>query len=106
MQFQDIISLVREQFKDADASVVPGKLAVQFDITGEGGGIFYAEVKDSVLAIEPFEYHDRDVRLIMDSGDFIKMMRKELNPIAAFTVGKLKVDGDIGKALEITKFLE
>jgi putative sterol carrier protein len=39
-------------------------------------------------------------------SDFNKLLDGDLNPILAFTLGKLKVDGDIGKALEFSKLLK
>ncbi|WP_073386333.1 SCP2 sterol-binding domain-containing protein [Butyrivibrio fibrisolvens] len=33
-------------------------------------------------------------------------MSGKLDPVAAFTVGKLKVDGDLGKALEFANLLK
>ncbi|WP_442863377.1 SCP2 sterol-binding domain-containing protein [Butyrivibrio sp.] len=33
-------------------------------------------------------------------------MSGKLDPVAAFTLGKLKVDGDIGKALEFSNLIK
>ena len=42
----------------------------------------------------------------MKSDDFNKLISSKLDPIAAFTIGKLKVDGDVGKALEFSKLIK
>ena len=42
----------------------------------------------------------------MKMTDFIKMMNGKLDAVAAFTVGKLKVDGDISKAIEFSKLIK
>lgn len=105
MQFQDIFSKVKEQFGGTDTSSIKGLLAIQFNLTGEGSGTFYTEVKDGVLSIEPYEYNDRNAALTMSGDDFLLMLRKKLDPVAAFSTGRLRVEGDIGKALEITRFL-
>lgn len=44
-----------------------------------------------------------DVLFIIDSKEFLKLVHGKLDPVFAFTVGKLKVEGDLGKALEIQK---
>ncbi len=44
---------------ESDVSDISEHLAFQFNITGEAEGIFYAEVKDGALAVEPYEYFDR-----------------------------------------------
>lgn len=42
----------------------------------------------------------------MNGTNFIKLIDGKLDPIVAFTTGKLKVEGDINAALEIIKFLK
>lgn len=105
MDFQELFSQLREQFIKTDVSSVQGKLAIQVNLTGAPAGTFYIEAKDGRLSIEPYEYYDRDVALTVDAGDFVKMAKGKLDPVLAFTIGKLKVDGDIGKALELKKFI-
>ena len=63
MTFEAFFEKVKEAFKDADASGVTEHLAYQFNITGEAEGIFYVEVKDGKLYVEPYDYHDRDAML-------------------------------------------
>lgn len=105
MTFENLVEQVREKFYPTDISGIQGNLAVQFNITGEGEGAFYAEVKDGRLSIEPYEYYDRDVILTMSADDLIKMMNKKLDPVVAYTIGRLKVDGNLEKALEIVKLM-
>jgi putative sterol carrier protein len=38
--------------------------------------------------------------------NFNKLLAGKLDPVAAFTLGKLKVDGDVGKALEFAKLVK
>ena len=38
--------------------------------------------------------------------NFNKLIAGKLDPVAAFTLGKLKVDGDVGKAVEFSKILK
>ena len=35
-------------------------LAVQVNITGKDEGVFYVEVKDHRISVEPYEYNDRN----------------------------------------------
>lgn len=41
----------------------------------------------------------------MDSKDFIKMFKGELKATSAFMTGKLKIKGDIGKAMKLEKLM-
>ena len=105
MAFNELFKKAKAAFSKADPGVIKGKLAYQFDITGEGGGTFYVEIKDGAINIEPFDYHDRDVKLTLSVANFEKMLERKLNSALAFSTGKLKIEGDIGKALELKKLL-
>ena len=105
MTYEEIVEKVRERLKDADTSKVDGFLAIQVNITEEGAGAVYVEVKDGKLSVEPYEYHDRQALITMKSKNFIKLMEGSLDPVAAFTLGKLKIDGSIEKVLEFGKLL-
>ena len=106
MTYEEMFEKVKEKFKEADVSGIKEHLAYQFNITGEGEGIFYAEVKDGELYIEPYEYYDRDAIFICTADVLFKIISGKLDPIAAFTVRKLKVEGDIDKALKLKEFIK
>lgn len=46
---------------------------------------------------------DADVTLTASLEDFRAMMDGELNPTAAFMTGKLKIDGDMGMAMQLAQ---
>lgn len=100
-----VVEKVRKLAEKADVSKVDF-LAVQVILTDQDPGIFYVEVKDHKVHVEPYDYHDRNCSVSMTSDDFNKLIDGDLDPVAAFTVGKLKVDGDIGKAIEFSKLLK
>ena len=56
MTYADMFSKVKGMLMDADVSDIQEHLAYQFNITGEAEGIFYAEVKEGKLYVEPYEY--------------------------------------------------
>lgn len=101
MTFQEFFDKIKKQFGGADASKINEHLAYQFNITGEAEGIFYAEVKEGKLYIEPYEYYDRDAIFIASAKTFEKLLAGKLDPVLAFTTGKLKIDGSIEKALRL-----
>jgi len=105
MEFKELFAKAKAGLEQADAGVIGGNLAFQFDLSGENGGTFYVDVRDGVISVEPYEFHDRDVRFMLSTEDFGKMMEGKLNSVMAFTTGRLKIDGDIGKALEFKKLL-
>lgn len=105
MTYEELFQKVKDMFSKADVSGIKEHLAFQFNITGEGEGAFYAEVKDGVLSIEPYEYYDRDAIFICSADTLLKIAAGKLDPVFAFTTGKLKVEGSLDRALELQKFL-
>ena len=99
MTFEEMFNQVKDAFKNADVSGINEHLAYQFNITGEG--IFYAEIKEGKLYIEPYEYYDRDAIFTCSSEVLLKILSGKTNPITAVTLGKLRVDGNIDKALKL-----
>lgn len=105
MTFNELVEKVRERAKATDVSGIDF-LAVQINITGDNGGVFYLEAKDGNVNVEPYDYHDRSCGITLNQDNFIKLMNGKLDPVAAFTAKKLTVDGDVGKALEFSKLIK
>ena len=105
MEFDELLEKVKKIAGKADISGTDF-LAVQVNITGEEGGVFYVEVKDGKISVEPYEYNDRNCAITMNMKNFHKLLDGKLDPVLAFSLGKLKVDGDVGKALEFSKLIK
>lgn len=106
MTYQQIISEVKKFCADANLGDYKNHLVVEVAIKGEGEGVFYIEIKDGKINIEPYDYHDRDVRFNISADNFIKLATGKLDPVWAFTTGKLRIDGSVEKALEFKKVLD
>lgn len=106
MTFEEMFSKAKEMIMEHDVSNIPGHLAVQVNIVGDGEGAFYIELLDGKLYVEPYEYYDRDCKFIISAKNFFKLAEGSLNPVAAFTLGKLKVEGSIDKALEFQNIVK
>ncbi len=105
MTFDALLTKVRNMAQGYDAT---GRdfLAVQLNITGNDGGVFYVEVKDGRINIEPYEYIDRNCAITISMTNFNKLLDGKLDAVAAYSIGKLKVDGDLGKALEFSELIK
>lgn len=106
MTYESIVAAVRKKLSKADVSSIPGTLAFQVDVEGKAEGIFYIEIKDGQLHVESYDYHDRNARLIINGTNLMKLVNGKLDPVLAFTTGKLKVDGDTNAAMELIRFLK
>ena len=106
MTYADMFSKVKGMMMEADVSTVNEHLAYQFNVTGEAEGIFYAEVKEGKLYVEPYEYYDRDAIFTCSAETLFKIYAGKLDPVLAVTLGKLKVEGNIDKALYLKKLID
>lgn len=106
MTFEEILKASKETIMKHDVSSVPGHLAVQINISGEGEGAFYIELLNGKLYVEPYEYYDRDCKFIVSAKNFLKLAEGSLNPVTAYTLGKLKVEGSLEKALEFQRIVD
>ena len=107
MTYAEFFYEIKNKFMGADLSDITEHLAFQFNIEDEeAGGIFYVEVKDGVLSVEPYEYFDRDAMFTATPDTFMKIAEGKMDPIWAFTVQKLKVEGNIDKALRLKDIIE
>ncbi len=105
MEFEKILKKARTQAKKADISGVDF-LAVQINITDEDNpGVFYVEVKDRNINVEPYEYYDRQCMISIDSATLDKIMRGKADPVKCYDEGTLRAEGDLDKALTFTNLL-
>ncbi|MCL2634486.1 MAG: SCP2 sterol-binding domain-containing protein [Oscillospiraceae bacterium] len=101
-KFEKVFGELKEKTKNFDASSYGDFLAVQITLK-DLNEVFFIEVKEGKLTIEPHEYNDRQANIIISADNFVKMMNGKLNSVIAFTTGKLKIEGEVKKAQELSK---
>lgn len=106
MTYAEFFAEVKSRFMEADVSDITEHLAFQFNITGDASGIFYVEVKEGKLYVEPYEYFDRDAMFICSAQTLRDLADGKLDPVLAFTIQKLKVEGNLDKALRFKELAE
>ncbi|MDW8071634.1 MAG: SCP2 sterol-binding domain-containing protein [Anaerolineae bacterium] len=72
-----------------------------FRLSGEQGGEWTVTIADQTCNVTPGSTEKPDVTFLMDAADFLKMVRGELQPVVAFMQGKLKLQGDMNKAMKL-----
>lgn len=107
MTYEEFFKEFKQTFEGTDVSDLSEHLAYQFNIEDkEAGGSFYVEVKEGKLYIEPYEYYDRDAAFTCKPEILNKIVAGKLDPVMAFTLGQLKVEGSIEKALHLKEIVE
>ncbi|CAH0344040.1 SCP2 sterol-binding domain-containing protein [Bacillus sp. CECT 9360] len=77
----------------------------QYDIAGEAGGTFQLHLADGTAKVAEGEQEQANCILQMSMEDFRLFLLGKLNGTAAFMSGKLKLKGDIGKAIKLEGIL-
>lgn len=78
-----------------------------FNLTGSETGKWYLDLKSGSGATGKGDppAGNPDVTFTMDSNDFYKMFSGAMKPTTAFMSGKLKLKGDMGKAMQLEKIM-
>ncbi|MBE2201516.1 MAG: SCP2 sterol-binding domain-containing protein [Anaerolinea sp.] len=74
---------------------------IQFDLSGDGGGQWHAIIANGTIAVNEGPADAPKATLIMDANDFVDMSTGQLNAMAAFMGGKIKVEGDLGTIMKL-----
>jgi 3-hydroxy-3-methylglutaryl CoA synthase/NAD(P)-dependent dehydrogenase (short-subunit alcohol dehydrogenase family)/putative sterol carrier protein len=78
----------------------------QYRITGAKGGDWTVAVKDGTCEVVEGFAEAADCTLTIAAEDFVRLISGELNPMQAYTSGKLKIQGDIMKSQLIEKLFK
>jgi putative sterol carrier protein len=105
MTYEEIVKEAQKLVAKADASGISDHLAVQYNVTGEGEGAFYMEVKDGKVEVQPYDYNDRDILVTADAQTILDMMSGKLDVVAAYLTHKISAEGDLGKADILKKLI-
>lgn len=77
---------------------------IQYDITGEGGGKWYAEIANGKCEVKEGTHEKPKLTLIVDAQNWIDMVLGKLDGQQAFMSGKLKLKGDMMMAMKMSNF--
>lgn len=97
MTYEEIVYAIRSVYEDADARHIFEHIAVQIDIIGEGSGSLYIEVAERAVCVEPYDYHDRDGKIITDSYTVSDILSHKLSFKAALEQKRVKYEGNWNK---------
>lgn len=103
-------SSLEEIFENVETGFNPEKAEgvnaiFQFDVTGGGGGQYWARIANQQIEVERGEHPSPDMIMTATDEDFLALFNGELNPMMAFMQGKIKVKGEMALALKLQMML-
>ena len=98
MTYEELVDNVKQATKKAKVSKTVGHVAFQFNVEGEASGALCREGADGKAHVEPYEYYDRDILVTTSAETLINLVSGKLDPVKAYLEGKIKAEGNLGKA--------
>ena len=93
--------------KKPDLSKLTEDFAAQITMTDDDcHGIFYVAYLNSVLAMEPYDYHDNTVAINVNSVLLEEILKDKKDPVEAYNNGELQAWGNLGHALMMINALK
>jgi putative sterol carrier protein len=102
------VEAVFEQMPNAFRADKAGGVDVvfQYSISGEGGGDWQVVIKNGECQVTSGKHEAPTTTIKMSADDFLAMISGSLNPMQAYTSGKLKIEGDLMKSQLIEKLFK
>ncbi len=79
---------------------------IQFNVTGEGGGNWNANISGGQLTVSEGTAASPKMTMTCTSQDLLAMVNGELSAVSAFMQGKIKIDGDMALAMKLQNLLK
>jgi putative sterol carrier protein len=91
---------IPESFQGLQTAFLPDRAStvnktIQFDFTGAEPGTWRLTLANGTISYAQEAAEHPDATAIVDSEDWLKLLRGELNPMTAVLSGKLKIKGDM-----------
>jgi WS/DGAT/MGAT family acyltransferase len=105
VDIRTVFQALQGHLKDNPDMSFPAKGVYQFDVVGEQEQSWVFDLQATPAAIDEGGREDAMCTLKMSAPHIASMVTGELDGTAAFMQGKLKVEGDIGAAIQFGKVL-
>jgi putative sterol carrier protein len=105
------MTTVREIFEGMPQTFVPERAVgvnavIQFDITGEGGGQWHADIVNGALAVLEGQHGKPDLTLTASAPDYVAISTGKLNGQLAFMTGRLKAKGNLALGMKMQGYFK
>lgn len=78
---------------------------IQFELSGDNGGSYWLKIADGKMEAGTGASESPRMTVRASADDFSSMIKGALNPMQAFMMGKIKIQGDTGLAMKLMPLL-
>ena len=101
MTFFEMFDAAKAGLANANVSGLNGHVAIQIEVTEDGCGIFYAEITDGVLNVQPYDYRDNTAAVTLPHSTLFALLRRETTLPEAVAQEKAFVQGCMESAAQL-----
>ena len=103
MTVDQLMGKVQKRLTGKEFQAEGRMLAIQVNLTGKIGGVFYIEILNGEVSVMPYEYIDRDAVVSVTMTNFDKLITGRLDLMTEVDAGKIKVEGNLDKVVLLTE---
>jgi putative sterol carrier protein len=96
---------IAQKLKDKPETSKAVNAVYEFNITGDNGGVWTVDLKKEPGEVKAGSQGTANCTVTCSANDFMNIVGGKMNPQMAFMSGKLKIKGDMGLAMKLTKII-
>lgn len=106
-EIEEALDLVKQKFDDPKLKVRFSSFSknMQFTFTDLNTAYLMRVTNGEVESLKEESIDSPDIRVTIESGILIDILHKKMNPMKAYTTGKLKAKGKLTDLLKLQKLL-
>lgn len=82
------------------------KAVFQYDLAGDDGGKWFCTIENKTCVIEKGEHASPDATIVASAPDWLAINNETLSATKAMMTGRLKVKGNMMKAMKLEKLFD
>ncbi len=91
MNFEEMFARAGERLNKAKVKDVSEHITVQFNVSGEGSGAFYAEIAEGKINVQPYDYKGCDIQVDADSDALVTALESKTADTLSFRGDEAKI---------------
>lgn len=104
LTIEKLIGLMPKAFLPDKAQGVDA--VIQYNLTGEQGGDWIITIRDGACTVAKGTAESPKLTLTAEGKDYLDVITGKVNPMTAFSAGKIKLKGDLGLAMKLMNFFK